>query len=487
MIPTTEERPLWKALKWVLDSELTYAMAGPAIRGDKNAQRLLRTPPKPLWKDRLEAKLKVIISDCVATVAPGDITLICNQAYTFATSSGQMKLVVGETEFTQMMSGPKPTTKDYKNTAAGGTYMYLLNNCFYGSARFTVYLKAMETAQAKFTKALDVCDALDTFVTTKSAEQQQLYLVCSQSILSVRAQVGNLTSMAVLGGYLNPLALHCTQLLNGVTGMVDLCTGDQYLERTRTLVFGFEDVAADESLINDRNWALFTMCQYTLPRDLGDVSGLIAQPIFDELVQLLNTKELLRNFGKLLAALGGPAFEALLELSPAQRTRFLNFWFDLEQEFVKKCPVGSDSTEILSYCNVALTAPNATQACFAVMGGNMPRINLPSSVTSLGWRVVNGIKIPAAFAKGNFGTDQACMKHTKSELGINPTQQKMTNYFAELVNACTQAAAAWNGGDMFPFTTVINGTKWRIIVGAQNKRTIVHIDSGYQNSPWVKK
>ena len=39
---------------------------------------------------------------------------------------------------------------------------------------------------------------------------------------------------------------------------------------------------------------------------------------------------------------------------------------------------------------------------------------------------------------------------------------------------------------MDPITVICDGTAWHIVVGSDNNPIVHHIDSGYQNSPWIK-
>jgi sulfur relay (sulfurtransferase) DsrF/TusC family protein len=478
--PDTEAQPFWKALKFVVERELTNQKAAATIIG-KNGARLKVL--KPLWLPRVRAKLQKIIVDCTANLPADQVTLVCNQAYDFVFKDRGMKLVTAKEDH-DLMIATSPDTKDYGSSAAFATYVYLLDNCLYGSVRWRQYLDVQEAAQHKCTLVLDMCDTLDVFVVKKSLEQQQVHDKCTAAIAAVQIQVNDLTSVPGLGVHLKPLVYHCTQLLTAITVKIQSCTAQGYIDRTANLAFTFES-DDDQTLVATHNWALPLLCGSAM-NDLDEVSALIDPAVFTHLSQLLNTP-LVKNFGLFLNALGGPAFEALLGLPDPDKVKFLGFWFDLAQEFLKQCPPGTDSSEILSYCMVANTATTTSQAIFAVMGGNMLRVTLPTGVASLGWRVVNTIKIPAAFSKGSYSTDQACMKHTKKEVGANPSLVKLTAYFADLVIACSSAANAWDGTDMFPYSPVVAGITWHIIVGSQGQKKIVHIDSGYQNSPWVNK
>jgi hypothetical protein len=162
-------------------------------------------------------------------------------------------------------------------------------------------------------------------------------------------------------------------------------------------------------------------------------------------------------------------------------------WFDVESEFLKKCPSGSSEGEILPFCRLACKGKSITDACIEIMQGTTARIDLPPGHSSLGWMSVNGILMPAAFTASGLSTDQACMKHCKQELGAAPGKPKITAYFAELAQACYEAVQAWKGNgrqDMDPVTVIRNGTTWHIVVGSSNSPIVHHIDSGYQDSPW---
>jgi len=473
---------LQQAFIFIITAELTNPKVMTRVLATLQGRLMALSPTR---SKALKPKMQQIVITC-ATQLKGNINTVCDEAIQ---QTQDITITLGQSDYSELVTSD-PTVKNYDTTTAGNTYSYLLSQFISGSATWVSFEHAYRTATNSITSMLDISDQIDQFVTLKLDQHQNSLNECAKIITTVRQRVIALASEQTFGPLLGPLASYCTGVLNNQQIIINLCTRDKVSVQCNALQFSFVNWEADKALIVGLTWPLYLTCE-GICADCKRLRDIIQPSVFVGLRTVL-TKTTQRNgFQLLLTALGGPGFIALSGLTPADAGILCDRWVDVSGEFLKKCPNGSSDEEILPYYQLVCQATDSTNACIAIIGGTTPRIALPFNCTAMGWMKVNGILMPAAFSiAASYMTDQACMKHCKQELGLTPPKAKITAYFAELVQACTAAVQAWrlNGQkDMDPITVVCNGTTWNIVVGSGGQAIVHHIDSGYQQSPWINK
>ena len=136
----------------------------------------------------------------------------------------------------------------------------------------------------------------------------------------------------------------------------------------------------------------------------------------------------------------------------------------------------------------ASTAVKANALCTAIQQVQHAQITLPAGVQANGWVAINDVRFPRGFSHQQISSDQACLKHSRLEVGAGADQQRLTAYFAELFVACQAARAGWQQAGRPNRLSVISQqatATWHIIVRDSNGHAeVFHVDSGYEKSPW---
>ncbi|MFJ9381893.1 hypothetical protein [Streptomyces sp. NPDC101455] len=166
----------------------------------------------------------------------------------------------------------------------------------------------------------------------------------------------------------------------------------------------------------------------------------------------------------------------------------------VQQALAKQVPLDTPNTAMELTKAIAILGNPAVDwevACGKLNTMNFTQITLPGGVKPLGWSGIGTALVPSAFAMGSYETNPSCLKHMEKELGANPGPEKACSYFADLVTACTQAVLLWGQAgrpEAHEAKITVNGAIWTIIVRESfASAQVFHVDSGYQNSPWVKK
>jgi hypothetical protein len=470
---------LRQAFIFIITAELTNAKVTTRVLATLQGRLKVLSPTRAA---ALKPKMQQVVISCV-TQLNSKLNIVCDEAIE---QTEDITITLGPGDYSELVNSD-PTVMNYGETAAGITYGYLLGQFISGSATWAGFGGDYQKATKSITDMLDISDKIDGYITLRLDDHQRSLDKCTLIIGTVRQRVAALTAESVLGPLLGPLVLYCTGVLDSQEIIVNLCTRDKVTVQCNALPFSFVDWEADKALVSDTAWPLYLTCEQ-IRVDCVGLRDIIQPTVFDGLRKALAKGAQQKSFNLLLTALGGPGFIALSSLKPADVGILCDRWVDVAGEFVKKCPIGSSDEEILPYYQLVCQAKSALDGCYAIMGGTTPRINLPPNCIAMGWMKVNGILMPAAYSIGGFSTDQACMKHCKQELGAAPPKIKITAYFAELVQACTAAVQAWKGRgrmDMDPITVPSNGTIWHIVVGSGGQPIVHHIDSGYENSPWI--
>lgn len=465
--------PLWQAFHFIVSAELSEAkVAKLVLQGEGTRVQKLTSR----WKG-LKDKLKAVVSGCAEQLAL-QITAVCDEA--LAETDG-IEIGLGPDDY-QALQDSDPTRAGFAGTGPGQTYDYLLNQFISQSGTWQGFGQAYQKAAAQCVLLLQNCEKVDAYIGQLRGQQEKEYLKCADLIVRVQKRIAELPAEAEVGGILQPLVQDCGKLLGDTRNVIDLCTGDTLEARCRPLPFGFTDFAADTDLITSVMWPLIVFCQdgFITVKELWDS----LQP---SVFAALRAKVTVKYLAMLLEDLGWPGFRALLALDAADQVKLVARWPDLRTHFLSKCPPGSPAEEVLQYDRLAVTG-ELVDGWAAIAKGTSLEIKLPHQCTAYGWVTINGTKMPRAFSTPSFATDQACMKHCKQELGAKPTPQKMEAYFAELFGACAQAVTAWNNNgrpDMYPVIVQGAVARWRIVVGSKGSKTVHHIDSGYDKSPWI--
>ncbi|MGI5330596.1 hypothetical protein [Actinomadura nitritigenes] len=467
--------PLWQVFHFIVNAELSEPKVSRIVlRGEgARAQKLTLR-----WKG-LKDKLQAVVSGCAGQLKL-QITAVCDEA--LAETNG-IEIGLGADDY-QALQLSDPTKAGFAATGPGQTYGYLLNNFISQSHTWKGFEQAYQKAAAQCLLSLQNCEKVENFIGQLRGQQEKEYLKCADLIGRVRMRIADLSAEPEVGDILQPLVLGCGKLLDDTRNVIDLCSGDKLEARCGLLPFGFTDFAADKDLITSVMWPLMVFCQdgFITVKELWDS---LQPPVF----AALRAKVAVKYLAVLLKDLGWPGFRALLALDGADQVKLVARWIDLRVDFLSKCPAGSPAEEVLQYDRLAVTG-ELVDGWAAIIKGTAPQIKLPHQCTAFGWVTINGTKMPRAFSTPSFATDQACMKHCKQELGAKPSSTKIEAYFTELFNACAEAVAIWNNEgkhDMYPVTVQRDVARWRIVVGSKGSKTVHHIDSGYENSPWIEQ
>lgn len=465
--------PLWQAFHFIVTAELSDdKVSRIVLRGEGARARKLTSR----WQG-LKDKLQAVVSGCAGQLRL-QVTAVCDEALL---QTNGVAVTLGEEDY-QALQLSSPTQAGFAETGPGATYEYLLDQFISQSDTWQGFGQAYQNAAARCVLLLQNCEKVENFIGQLRGQQEKEYLKCADLIGRVRVRIADLPEEPDVGGILQPLVLGCGKLLDDTRDVVDLCTGDKLEARCAALPFGFTDFAGDTDLITSVMWPLMVFCQdgFITVKELWDS---LQPPVF----AALRAKVAVKYLAVLLEDLGWPGYRALLALDGADQAKLVARWSDLRTHFLSKCPPGSPAEEVLRYDRLAVTG-EVVDGWAAIAKGTGPQIKLPHQCTAYGWVTINGTKMPRAFSTPSFATDQACMKHCKQELGAKPTPQKMEMYFAELFEACTQAVAIWSnkgGQDMYPVIVQRAVARWRIVVGSKGSKTVHHIDSGYEKSPWI--
>ncbi|MFF0517365.1 hypothetical protein ACFYTC_01555 [Actinomadura nitritigenes] len=466
--------PLWQAFHFIVTTELSEdKVAKLVLRGESTRASKLTSR----WKG-LKDKLKAVVSGCVEQLKL-QVTAVCDEA--LAETEG-IEIGLGTDDYRELLDSA-PAREGFAGTRPGQTYAYLLDQFISQSGTWQGFGQAYQKTAAQCVLLLQNCEEVEAYIGQLRGQQEKEYLKCADLITLVHKRIAELPSEPEVGGILQPLVHGCGKLLGDTRSVIDLCTGDMLEVRCRRLPFGFTDFAADKDLITSEMWPLIAFCQegYITLKELWDS---LQPPVFAE----LRSKVTVKYLAMLLNDLGWPGFRALLALNAADQVKLVARWPDLRTHFLSKCPSGSPAEEVLQWDRLAVTG-ELVDGWAAIAKGTSLEIKLPHQCTAYGWVTINGTRMPRAFSTPSFATDLACMKHCKQELGAKPTPQKMEAYFAELFGACAQAVAAWNNNDrpdMYPVILQGAVARWRIVVGSNGSRTVHHIDSGYDKSPWIE-
>ncbi len=370
-----------------------------------------------------------------------------------------------------------------------GNCVYLFDNMVCMAPTWAKVAPLIEEAKTEVGKLLDEAEKLAQGLALRVQRQQDEHDKALVQLQNVRQRLTQLPSEPSFGAVLGPLILHVDGILDGFHAELAECTGAKLQAQFEQVVFTFGG-ASDYTLATEESWPLYQVCL----DQVGECNILLDQLAparFTKLRTLIKTGGQIQVFGDILKKLGAPGYFAFLTCSETVQAGVIERWDNLQVELLKKVPPDEREVSILTFYFGRMTVgANWKDGWSAILSGATVQIKLPGGISSSGWRLVNSFRMPRAFSHASFETDQLCLKHCVQELGSAPSEAKITNYFAQLCNASAQAYQQWNqtGRPRRKIKITISTVTWTFLLKTdrQSQRpTIFHVDSGYQNSPWV--
>lgn len=478
------EQHLKAALQFVAENELTTAKLAPALTS-KVGKRVAALPEP--WPSLVEAEVLTNAATLATQLRAKAPTMATEGAKEMMNGYVYPYLMVTDADVVQLVT-QNAAASDFAASQAGEHYAYLLKDFVKVTPAWKSCSKNLADAQGTTEELVAKAEQLDAFAKLTLKTMLNAGKSAPNTITATRQQLVAVGKDPLFGQCTAPLLAELSAWVDEIEKRLSGCTEEEFVKRVVLLKNQALSTLTEDSVrsICAPVTQLCTLCEL----DAKSVSAWMADGRLNSLRPAFTKSHHPANFQKLLGAYGFQGYAAVCLLDgPAKKAKAIDLWLDIESEFVKQVPTGSSSGLIITFLEIACAETTVKDSIIKIMQGSSTRIQVAKDVTTFGWQLIEGIRVPRAFSKGAVSTDEACIKHVAEEVGPKPTVDKLGAYFAEMVLACVEAGKLFNKDGQIPMSAYTIPCKigtWNIMIGTKGQKKIFHIDSGYENSNWRK-